>query len=454
MSVQRARFARRAPDPKTVIGAIVADGSDFFFGKGFFIEMALAFGDADGELRKIVRKSSRRSRFFVEKTWTEALEERGLPRDMAGDILALTLGMIRGFVMRRFIDDDPARREHLVGVWADMVKAYLSSRLSADQLERVYSWAPAVGAEEGTSQAAPIVRLRRTGARPRKNISIAQLCYVRLGSSKLEESARFASEIIGLERVGGSDGEAAFRSDGMYHRICLTEGAPEQQSIGLELSDEADFDAAKQALAAADFPAREADPDECKRRHVRRALITRDGSGNEIDLVVRPARSGRRYFPSRDAGIRGFQGLGLRSNSLDQDLRFWTEVLDARVSDRVGDITYLQIDERHHRVVLYPSKRKGILDIALDVESFDCVMQNSYFMKERQIKVLQGPGRETTSGQSFLRFQGPDNMMFSYVHGMEHVEGRRPRQFNLRDDSLCSWGSHCADVPELRTSTI
>ena len=287
-----------------------------------------------------------------------------------------------------------------------------------------------------------------------KNISIAQLCYVRLGSSKLEESARFASEIIGLERVGGSDGEAAFRSDGMYHRICLTEGSPEQQSIGLELSDEADFDAAKQALASAEFPVREADPDECKRRYVRRALITQDGSGNEIDLVVRPARSGRRYFPSRDAGITGFQGLGLRSTSPDKDLRFWTEMLGARVSDRVGDITYLRIDERHHRVVLYPSKRKGILDIALDVESFDCVMQNSYFMKERQIKVLQGPGRETTSGQSFLRFQGPDNMMFSYVHGMEHVEGRRPRQFNLRDDSLCSWGSHCADVPELRTSTI
>lgn len=287
-----------------------------------------------------------------------------------------------------------------------------------------------------------------------RKISIAQVCYVRLGVSKLEETARFASEIIGLERVGGADGEAAFRSDSMYHRVCLTEGNPEQQSIGLELSDEADFDAAKQALASADFEVREADADECKRRHVRRALITRDGSGNEIDLVVRPAQSGRRYFPSRDAGITGFQGLGMRSTSLAKDLQFWTEVLNARVSDRVGDITYLQVDQRHHRVVLYPSKRKGILEVALDVESFDCVMQGNYFMKERQIKILQGPGRETASGQSFLRFQGPDDVMFSYVHGMEEAAGHRPRQYNLREDSLCSWGSHCADVPELRASTI
>jgi 2,3-dihydroxy-p-cumate/2,3-dihydroxybenzoate 3,4-dioxygenase len=286
-----------------------------------------------------------------------------------------------------------------------------------------------------------------------KSLSIAQICYVRLGSSKLEESARFASEIIGLEPVGGSDGQAAFRSDGMYHRVCLTDNTPEHQSIGLELMEETDFEAAKQTLASANLPVREADLDECKRRHVRRALITQDGSGNVVDLVLRPARSGRRYFPSRDAGIIGLQGLGLRSTSLDMDLRFWTEVLNARVSDRVGDITYLRIDDRHHRVVLYPSKRKGILDIALDVENFDCVMQSSYFMKDRQIKVLQGPGRETASGQSFLRFQGPDNIMFSYVHGME-AGGHRPRQFKLRDDSLCSWGSRCADVPELQTSTI
>lgn len=284
--------------------------------------------------------------------------------------------------------------------------------------------------------------------------SIVQVCYVRLGTSNLEDSARFAREIVGLERVGGADGEAAFRSDNMYHRICLTEGKPEQQSIGVELSNDAEFDAAKRALVSADFPVREANADECKRRHVRRALITQDGSGNEIDLVVRPAHSGRRHFPFRDAGIVGFQGVGLRSTVLAKDLQFWTEVLNARISDRVGDITYLQIDDRHHRIVLYPSKRKGIFDIALDVESFDCVMQGNYFMKERQIKVLQGPGRETSSGQTFLRFEGPDNMMFSYVHGMDDIGARRPRQFKLRDDSLCSWGSPCADVLELRAPTI
>jgi 2,3-dihydroxy-p-cumate/2,3-dihydroxybenzoate 3,4-dioxygenase len=287
-------------------------------------------------------------------------------------------------------------------------------------------------------------------------IPVAQICYVRLGTRKIEESARFASDVLGLQRVSTVDGDIAFRSDHLYHRICLTEGAPDQQSIGLELPDETYLEPARAALVAAGFRVRDADADECKRRHVRQALLTQDGSGNEIDLVTRPAHSGRRYFPSRDAGITGFQGVGLRSTDLERDRLFWTELLNAKISDRVGEITYLQIDARHHRVVLYPSKRKGILDVSLDVESFDCVMQSNYFLKERQIKILHGPGRETASDQTFLRFQGPEDCVFSYVHGMRDIGGtsHRPRQYALNRETLCNWGSECVDIPELNSSSI
>jgi len=154
------------------------------------------------------------------------------------------------------------------------------------------------------------------------NVPIVQVCYLRLGSRKVEESARFATDVLGLQRVGAVDGDVALRSDHLYHRICLTEGPPEQQSIGLELPDEAHIEPARAALLAAGFPVRDADATECKRRYVRQALITQDGSGNVVDLVTRPAHSGRRYFPSRDAGITGLQGIGLRSTDLAKDLLF------------------------------------------------------------------------------------------------------------------------------------
>ena len=286
-------------------------------------------------------------------------------------------------------------------------------------------------------------------------IPVVQVCYIRLGVPRIEESARFATDVLGLQRVASIGGDVAFRSDNLYHRICLTEGPPEQQAVGLELPDESHIEPARQALLAAGFPVRDANAEECKRRHVRQALITQDGSGNVIELVSRPAQSGRRYFPSRDAGITGLQGIGLRSTDIARDLVFWTQVLDARISDRVGEIAYLRIDDRHHRIALYPSSRKGVMEIGLDVESLDCVMQSNYFLKERQMKVLHGPGKETASDQIFIRFQGPQDTLFSYVYGMrEPKAGERARQFSPKAESLCSWGSECTDVPELSLSEI
>jgi 2,3-dihydroxy-p-cumate/2,3-dihydroxybenzoate 3,4-dioxygenase len=105
----------------------------------------------------------------------------------------------------------------------------------------------------------------------------------------------------------------------------------------------------------------------------------------------------------------------------------------------------------HHRVSLYPSKRNGLLFAAFEVETLDQVMQNSYFMQECQIKILQGPGREAASRQIFLHVEGPDGLIFSYVNGMAEL-GEKPRlarQFPLAATSLCDWGSESKDVPEL-----
>ncbi len=140
----------------------------------------------------------------------------------------------------------------------------------------------------------------------------------------------------------------------------------------------------------------------------------------------------------------------MRSTDLGRDLQFWTE-LGAEVSDWVGDITYLRIDGLHHRIALYPAKQRGLLYAAFEVETLDNIMQNSYFMQERQIKIVQGPGREPCSKQIFLHVEGPDGIIFSYVNGMSEMGPvRRPaRQFPLLLESLCDWGSEAKDVPEL-----
>jgi 2,3-dihydroxy-p-cumate/2,3-dihydroxybenzoate 3,4-dioxygenase len=281
---------------------------------------------------------------------------------------------------------------------------------------------------------------------------LIQLCYVRLAVLEPQPAAAFATDVLGLQPV--PDNQALlFRSDHRYHTLCLATDTT-TSSIGVEIADEVAIDRVAEALKKDGFASREATAEECARRFVRSALIVRDATGNEIDLVLRPALSGRRYFPSRDAGVTGLQSIGLRSRSLKDDLRLWTTILGAQVSDWVGDVTYLRFDRKHHRIALYPSDRTGIAYVSYGVESMDAVMQSNYFVQERQVKIVHGPGREPASGQIFLRFEGPEGHVFSYAYGLSDVEpDHHPRQFSAHASSLCEWGSECHDIPELRLAS-
>jgi 2,3-dihydroxy-p-cumate/2,3-dihydroxybenzoate 3,4-dioxygenase len=284
---------------------------------------------------------------------------------------------------------------------------------------------------------------------------ITSVCYVRLAVSEPNASARFVSDIFGLQRVADQDGEIAFRSDDRFRTVSLAKSSADDASVGIEVWDNAALKQISRKLYELGFSVKEATASECQRRYVQSALLTEDASGNRIDLVVRPTRSGRRYFPPRDAGIVAFQGVGLRATDHARDLTFW-RALGAEVSDWVGDIAYLRIDGLHHRVALYPSKRNGLLYAAFEVEALDQIMQNSYFMQESQIKIVQGPGREAASRQIFLHVEGPDGLIFSYVNGMAGLDGkpRLARQFPLTAGSLCDWGSESKDVPELSGTAL
>ncbi len=232
--------------------------------------------------------------------------------------------------------------------------------------------------------------------------------------------------------------------------MSFSNGASGGSSIGIEVWDEPVLDEIEKRLNRSGFASSRASASDCQRRYVQAALLAKDGSGNSVDLVARPTQSGRRYFPSRDAGITQLHGVGMQSTDLERDLQFWKE-LGSEVSDWVGDIAYLRIDRLHHRIALYPAKRGGLLYAAFEVEALDNIMQNSYFMRERQIKIVQGPGRQPCSKQIFLHVEGPDGIIFSYVNGMSEMGPvRRPaRQFPLVLESLCEWGSEAKDVPEL-----
>ena len=160
--------------------------------------------------------------------------------------------------------------------------------------------------------------------------------YVRIGSEDLDASIAFAVNILGLELTEREANCAYLRGDDRDHNICYTRGASSGQVTGWELATMAELDAAAAAFEQAGISVRAGTASECDQRRVRGLVIIADPSGNVIELVARPAASGRRYFPSRDAGITHFSHVGLHTRDAPKDEAFWIAHLGAKVSDWIG----------------------------------------------------------------------------------------------------------------------
>ncbi len=80
-------------------------------------------------------------------------------------------------------------------------------------------------------------------------------------------------------------------------------------------------------------------------------------------------------------------------------------------------------------------------------------MRAYYFLREKGVRIVFGPGRHPTSSAIFLYFEGPDGMVYEYSTGVRMIDDEathQPRQFPFEPSSFCMWGSR-PDIPEFRT---
>jgi 2,3-dihydroxy-p-cumate/2,3-dihydroxybenzoate 3,4-dioxygenase len=286
-------------------------------------------------------------------------------------------------------------------------------------------------------------------------IHLHDIRYVRLGTGDLDGAVRYATGVLGLQVARQSAGSVYFKSDARDHTLCYFEGNPRDHTAAFEVDSSAELDHALEILGAAGYAARRGTAGDAEQRHVGEFVNFKDPSGNSIDLVYAPHHSGRRYFPSRDAGITGFSHIGLRTLDARRDEAFWTGLMGAKVSDRIGAAPLLRIDEVHHKIALFPSAFAGVQHINHQVEGIDDVMRAYYILREHGVKILFGPGRHPTSGAIFLYFTGPDDMIYEYSTGVRLIRAEdepayRPRSFPAVPSSFCMWGSK-PDIAEFKT---
>lgn len=284
-------------------------------------------------------------------------------------------------------------------------------------------------------------------------IALRDIYYARLGTRDLNGAEAFGTEIVGLQKVERTRDRLYLKSDNRHHSLCYFEGDPTEQIVAFELMDWNGLDAALDRLKGAGVNCGRGSDAECVDRHVGAFGWFLDPTGNRIELVVRPHDAGRRYFPSRDAGILGFGHVGLCSTDPVRDQAFWMTHFNTMISDWIGPCPLFRVNPRHHQMALFATDRKGIQHINHQVAEVDDIMRAYYFLQEKQAKIVFGPGRHPTSGGNFLYFEGHDKVIFEYSNSDRRIiddpATYRPRQFPLHPTSFCMWGSK-PDIAEFQ----
>jgi AcrR family transcriptional regulator len=123
------RRASAVKKPRDLIEAVIEDAREFFFSEHFMVAIDIVLSTSTNQsVRKKILDISRKARRPVETAWTEALAASGVPSPLASQIVALTLGLVRGMAVRTLWDNDQEWFEELFVLWRQMIKVFLSDR--------------------------------------------------------------------------------------------------------------------------------------------------------------------------------------------------------------------------------------------------------------------------------------------------------------------------------------
>jgi len=129
-------------------------------------------------------------------------------------------------------------------------------------------------------------------------IELKDLTYVRLGTRDLAVAEKFAVDVIGLQVGERRKNGLYLRSDSRAHSLCYFEGDPADQVVGFEVADSDALTAAGDALARDGHPVRRGSAEEAEMRGVHEFIAFHCPSGNHIELVTRPQKSGAATSPA------------------------------------------------------------------------------------------------------------------------------------------------------------
>jgi len=207
--------------------------------------------------------------------------------------------------------------------------------------------------------------------------------YALVESRHLPEWRTLLEEGIGLHVVHASEDELAFRMDGHARRIIVRCGDAEDViATGWQLHDEATLEAAVSRCRARGISVTSGSAAAAKERGVTSFVSVQGPKGLAVELFTGPTREDAPLEMLASGFVTGDGGMGhiaLTTRLPHEVERFWGEIFDARLSDRVAqriagvmlDISFLRLNERHHSIAIAATRGLRLDPLRTKVQHFN-----------------------------------------------------------------------------------
>lgn len=283
----------------------------------------------------------------------------------------------------------------------------------------------------------------------RSSSHIDRLRALTIVATDINRSLDFYTNTWGLTRVADRRGAIWLRAKGIDHHVLVLEPGQQAGLVSITWGTstlEALHHLYEQLVAASvtvEEPPRQlgspgggwgfsfADPD----GNVHKVVAQREDYANEEPSDTRPLQ---------------LSHVVLNSKNAEQLVRFFTDVLDFKISDQTKKMTFLRCNSDHHSIAVAQEDVSGLNHFAFEMKSWNELMFGVGRLKLAGHKIQWGIGRHGPGDNVFAYFLDPDGYATEYTAELQritdpnHVPGR-PEQWIRPPERLDQWAF--SDLP-------
>lgn len=281
-------------------------------------------------------------------------------------------------------------------------------------------------------------------------IRVTRLGHVALEVANLSAAAEFYQDRWGLD-VADEGRDALFmRADGPdHHVLALRSGV--RQSVhhyAWEVAGRDDLERAAERLARLETPIIYG-PAPADEPGIGLCLRFQDPDGHVLELYC-GNETIRDPYGEREVKPLALNHIVLRVRDLERAERFYVELLGFRPSDWIENLmTFLRCSPNHHSLAFIKSEQSNMHHTAFEVRGWEDIARGVYFLGERRVPRVWGPGRHGPGNNIFAYFQDPEGNIMEYTCEVQQIADEaswRPKVWQPTPQAADQWGQPMPEV--------